>query len=80
MAIVLPRRWGTAVERNRIKRLLRETFRRNSTLFSGMDIIVRPHEVCKGCRMEEIERSLVKEFRAAAGMEVTDEQRDGFPD
>ena len=62
LGIVIPRRWGTAVQRNRIKRLIREAFRRHAEIFAGVDIIVRPHEVCKGSRAEEIERFLIEEF------------------
>lgn len=56
-----------------MKRVIRETFRRNSELFTGMDIIVRPREVCKGCEVEEVKRLLIKEFREAAGTEVESE-------
>ena len=73
LGIVIQRRWGTAVKRNRMKRVIRETFRRNSELFTGMDIIVRPHEVCKGCEVEEVKRLLIQEFREAAGTEVESE-------
>jgi len=64
MGIVIPRRWGNAVERNRMKRLLREVFRCHRDFFLGSEFIVRPHEVCKGCRLEEIERAFLTEFRA----------------
>lgn len=73
LGIVIKRRWGTAVKRNRIKRIIRETFRRNSEVFTGMDIIVRPHEVCQGCEAEEVKRLLIKEFREAADTEVKNE-------
>ncbi len=62
LGIIIPRGWGTAVQRNRIKRLIREVFRRHTEIFSGVDIIVRPHEVCKGRRAEEIEQFLIEEF------------------
>jgi ribonuclease P protein component len=64
MGIVIPRRWGTAVERNRMKRLLREVFRCHRDFFLETEFIVRPHEICKGCRLEEIERAFLTEFRA----------------
>lgn len=62
LGIIIPRGWGTAVQRNRIKRLIREVFRRHTEIFSGVDIIVRPHKVCKGRRAEEIEQFLIEEF------------------
>ena len=64
MGIVIPRRWGNAVERNRMKRLLREVFRCHRDFFLGTEFIVRPHEICKGYRLEEIERAFLTEFRA----------------
>jgi len=64
MGIVIPRRWGNAVERNRMKRLLREVFRYHRDFFLGTEFIVRPYEVCKGCRLEDIERVFLAEFRA----------------
>lgn len=77
---MIQRRWGTAVKRNRMKRVIRETFRRNSELFTGMDIIVRPREVCKGCEVEEVKRLLIQEFREAAGTEVKNEQGKSLSD
>ncbi len=77
---MIQRRWGTAVKRNRIKRVIRETFRRNSELFTGMDIILRPHEVCQGCEAEEVKRLLIKEFREVAGTEVKSEQGKSLSD
>lgn len=47
LGISIPRRVGTAVKRNRIKRLLRESFRLDQRkLPAGVDLIVqvRPHE------------------------------------
>ena len=81
LGIIIPRGWGTAVQRNRIKRLIRETFRRHGDIFSGVDIIVRPHEVCRGRRAEEIERFLIEEFhKLAARMEVKHGKGESLPD
>jgi len=73
LGITIPRRWGSAVERNRVKRLLREAFRRHRAEFAGVDLVVQPYESCKGRRADEVERALVEEFRAAAPGEVEDE-------
>ena len=80
LGIAIPRGWGIAVERTRIKRLIREAFRRHAEIFSGLDIIVRPHEACKGRRAEEIEKFLIEEFQAAARMEVKHGKGDSLPD
>lgn len=44
LGIALRRGWGTAVARNRAKRLVREAFRtRKGELPKGLDIVVIPH-------------------------------------
>lgn len=42
LGIVASRKLGDAVRRNRAKRLIREVFRRSSTLPSGVDVVVIP--------------------------------------
>jgi ribonuclease P protein component len=73
LGILVSRRWGTAVERNRMKRLFREAFRRHPEEFAGVDLIVRPHESCKGLRAKEIERALMEGFHTAISTEVKGE-------
>ena len=40
LGITVPRRVGKAVLRNRIKRIIREYFRKNPELFVGIDIVI----------------------------------------
>jgi ribonuclease P protein component len=47
LGVVIPRSWGTAVERNRMKRLLREAFRRSALHLPSVDIIVKPTKACR---------------------------------
>ncbi len=72
IGIVVPRRFGNAVARNRVKRLVREGYRRNRLSFSGMDIVVIPRPMCKGQGLATIERALREEVSAALSQEVSD--------
>jgi len=42
LGIIVSKRLGQAVERNRVKRLIRETFRLNKHLLADFDIILYP--------------------------------------
>ena len=82
IGIVVSRRFGKAVERNRIKRLIREAYRLNRAKFVGMDLVVIPRERCKGKDAQEIERALITEVTEAAlevkdgeGSHISDEKR-----
>jgi len=67
----MTQRWGNAVERNRMKRILREIFRRHQLLFADTDMIVQPQKKCKRKSLGEIERRLIEEFKAASRLEET---------
>lgn len=71
IGIVVSRRFGKAVIRNRVKRQVREAFRLNRPRFYGYDIVVVPREECKGKTTEAIAHALVSEMEAAvASIEV----------
>ena len=73
IGITIPRRWGNAVERNRMKRHLREAFRRNRILFAGIDVVVQPKEVGRRLSAVEIERALLGIVEARRDREENDE-------
>ena len=70
LGIVVPRWFGTAVERNRTKRRLREAFRRIAVNLPPADVIVRPANGCERFGIEETGRMLVRGVGKALAREV----------
>ena len=70
VGIVIGRRFGKAVCRNRVKRRLREVIRRHQQAFAGMELIVRPREVCRQLDAAELERALLRELAEGCRSEV----------
>ena len=73
IGIAIPRQWGSAVERNRMKRHLREAFRRNKELFAGVDVVVQPRERGKQLSAVETERTLLGIVKTCRNGEDGDE-------
>ena len=60
LGLIVSRKHGNSVVRNRLKRLAREAFRQNKHLFTcGMDIVVL-YRRARGCRYVDVESALVK--------------------
>jgi len=72
MGIVLSRRWGNAVKRNRMKRLLREAFRMNAGSLPDVAIIVKPAPACRSETVETLGRKLVAAINDVTRREVPD--------
>ena len=52
-----------AVDRNRIKRLIRESFRHNPVLLSGLDIVVLARKGIENCTNEVLTSALNKHWK-----------------
>jgi ribonuclease P protein component len=70
LGIVVTRRFGTAVKRNRTKRRLREAFRRIASSLPSVDVIVEPANGCQYIGIDEIGRMLVRGVGEALAREV----------
>jgi ribonuclease P protein component len=71
LGITVTRKIGSAVRRNRIKRVLRDIFRRNrSELGPPLDLVVNARRPCIGADYAALEREFLKTFsRLARRME-----------
>jgi ribonuclease P protein component len=56
---VVSRRYGSAVERNRAKRRIREAFRRCAKDLPSVDVIVRPQAGCREATVDGIAQFLL---------------------
>lgn len=67
LGIVISRKYGTAVERNRAKRRIREAFRANTERLPNADILVRPSPACREATVDEIAELLIEGASRAIG-------------
>jgi len=65
LGIVVTRKYGSAVERNRIKRKIREAFRKTAYRLPAVDLVIKPNATCKEAPEEEIIRSFEKAVKMA---------------
>ena len=65
IGIVAPKYLGNAAERNRVKRIIRESFRKNKDKFEGFDFIVRPKEAASSLTNAELAERFLSNFRAS---------------
>lgn len=70
IGIVVSRRFGNAVERNRVKRKIREGFRRVAAALPAVDIIILPRPTCQRLGVEQFGRMLADAIRKALALEV----------
>lgn len=60
LGLTVPRAIGGAVDRNRIKRRLRDIFRLRRDSFGNCDIVLNPRKTILKASIADIERALVK--------------------
>lgn len=65
IGIVTPKYLGSAITRNRIKRIIRENFRKNKELFAGFDFIVRPKKCSSSLTNPELGEKFLTNFQAS---------------
>ena len=65
LGVVVTRKDGSAVERNRIKRKIREAFRKTAYRLPAVDLVIKPNATYKEVPEEEIVRSLEKAVKVA---------------
>jgi len=65
LGMVVTRKVGSAVVRNRIKRSLREAFRKTAHSMPAVDIVIRPNAACAEISETLITRSLGKAVESA---------------
>ena len=65
LGMVVTRKVGSAVERNRIKRKIREAFRKTAHCLPAVDLVIRPNETCKEAPEALITRSLGEAVKVA---------------
>ena len=80
IGISVSRRYGNSVERNRVKRMIREVFRCHKTSFYGVDVIIQPGSKCKGLKTAKFKQILLDEYAQGMGTEVKDGKRSDIPD
>ena len=80
MGLTVGKVMGKAVDRNRIKRRMREAVRRQIALLpAGADVILHPRRSVLDLEFGVLEREVASVFRAVERMMRREERRQGSP-
>lgn len=66
LGLTVTKRCGGAVERNRIKRLLREWFRANTGALPSLDFVIHPRQGAHRMTLEQLSREMTAGIRRLA--------------
>jgi ribonuclease P protein component len=67
LGITAPKRVGSAVIRNRMKRIVREIFRRNRDCFGTHDVVVNVRSLAPSLSFPAMKRDLLRSARRGSG-------------
>ena len=78
LGLGLGRKLGTAVKRNRVKRLLRESFRRHKgAVTPAVDLVLLPKPAMLSCALTEVEREYAERLLAFVARRAQRRRRAG---
>jgi ribonuclease P protein component len=69
-AVSVNKKWGTAPERNQMKRRLRDIVSRHQEMFQNIDFLIVAKPSCKGIGFEKMKESLADLFHRLVNAKV----------
>jgi ribonuclease P protein component len=75
LGLTIGKALGKAVERNRLKRLLREVFRQNQELTLGLELVIQPQTALSSLENSQIRESFLALLRCLPGRRARQDSR-----